>query len=631
LNKLTVYQRRVLLVALLPVLLLAVILSTVFVSKQLNDATQAQVQYESQLVQEVAARSEYGLFSGNFEELRQVLKRFLRQPGVVALQIVDANGDVVVREANEDSRRRVLQAGSVELLSAEVIPSEVELDPSNTEIKTPKSVPPALGKVVMQFSRESLIRQSRGILLIGSATALGGLALGILLALRLSRQIVQPVQRISTMVQAIGEGDLSARISPPIDDPLIELQMGLNRMALQLQENQARLQEKIEQATQELQLKKDEAEAATAAKSRFIAAASHDLRQPTHALGLFVSRLQQLPQNHLNLAIIQDLEQSVQAMQDMLDALLDLSRLETGTVVPHIQPVELAPLLRELEPHLTAEAKAKGLLFSIRPANHWVNTDPLLLRQMLVNLMTNAIRYTPKGRVLVACRSQAQGSSVRLQVWDTGIGISPADQQEIFSEYFQVANPERTRAKGLGLGLWIVKSTAALLGHRLSVRSVPGRGSCFSIELPCVRAVSNLELRAPDRDTKIPGGMKELRVLLLEDDELVAKASTELMHDWGCEVIWRKDLAQALAWLAQAERPDLLISDVRLPGPEDGLMAVQRMRQACEREVPALLISGETDPDLMNRAQQAGLTLLLKPLRPAKLRALISRIRTTNA
>ncbi|MFZ9545443.1 MAG: hybrid sensor histidine kinase/response regulator, partial [Hylemonella sp.] len=419
--------------------------------------------------------------------------------------------------------------------------------------------------------------------------------------------------------------DLTARVKwIAVADPLRDLQQGLNSMAERLAQGRDELEQRIKEATDALRLRTEEAEAANQAKLQFIAAASHDLRQPTHALGLFVSRLGQLVDDPKTLELVNDLELALHDMQDLLDVLLDFSRLQEKTFQPRLQAIDLQELLENLGASFSMQAASKGLSLKVRTRAAWVLSDPVLLRQIVLNLISNALRYTKQGRILVACRALAQGSRLRLEVWDTGIGIAAEHQQAIFKEYFQLSNAERDRRKGLGLGLSIVQRAADLLGHPVKLRSVPGRGSCFSIELPCTQRVSD-PAPSPSPQSLLQG----LSVLLVEDDPMVVKASEALLSSWACHLRSAENLDGALRLIEEGFSPDILISDYRLPGDFDGIAVLQQLQRACGTEIPAVLITGDTEENIIQRAKSAGLTVMHKPLRPAKLRSLLKNLRIT--
>ncbi|MBL8351931.1 MAG: hybrid sensor histidine kinase/response regulator [Burkholderiaceae bacterium] len=366
-----------------------------------------------------------------------------------------------------------------------------------------------------------------------------------------------------------------------------------------------------------------EAELASQAKSRFIAAASHDLRQPVHALGLLLDVLQGQQLNPQAQATAARMSQVFEALDGLFEGLLDISRLDSGAIEPRRCDFALGPLLAALADEFAAEAQAKGLALRCRGSDAWVRSDPLLLERMLRNLLANAVRYTERGGVLIGCRSR--GGSLRIEVRDSGIGIAAAQQAAVFDEFFQVGNTERARGQGLGLGLAIVRRLGALLGHPLTLRSWPGRGSVFGITLPAVVAPAAVATPAPRAADAQAAAWRDRHVLVVEDDAFARDALERLLAAWGCQVSCCAD-ATALRDLlrARAAAPDLLITDWRLPGPEDGLAVVQLLRTRFGGALPACLITGDAVDDARRVEREHGVVLLHKPIRPAALRAALT-------
>jgi CheY-like chemotaxis protein len=291
----------------------------------------------------------------------------------------------------------------------------------------------------------------------------------------------------------------------------------------------------------------------------------------------------------------------------------------------------LAPLLQQLGLDAQSAARAKGLRLRLRipPSSLWVHSDASLVYRILLNLVSNAIRYTEVGGVLVSARRVQAGRQVKLQVWDTGVGIAPEHQQAVFTEFFQVDNPGRDRRLGLGLGLNIVQRTALLLGLPLSLRSQPGRGTCITLLLPASDTSQIGATATPEPVIAPQDVLVGVRVLVVEDDSLSAQALVGLLQDWGMQVRLAPSGAQALRVVAQGWHPDLLVSDCRLPDTH-GIALVQGLRRQLGESLRACLISGDTDPGVLAQAQLRELTLLHKPVRPAKLRALLSRLLQTQ-
>jgi len=447
--------------------------------------------------------------------------------------------------------------------------------------------------------------------------------LGLVLALAASailvRRMVEPIQALQEGAARMGAGELDQRIEVHTNDEIEVLAREFNQMAAQLRESYAGLEKKVAERTEELV-------AANRAKSRFLAAASHDLRQPMHALGLFVTQLNSRIQDPENRRLTGRIEAAVTALQSLLDALLDVSRLDAGVVTPNLTAVPIEPLLKRIEDTFAPDATEKELRFRVVRSGLAVKSDPVLLERILINLVANAVRYTERGGILIGCRRR--GGTVRLEVWDTGVGIAPEHQSAVFQEFYQVGNPERDRQKGLGLGLAIAARLARLLGARIDLRSVPGRGSGFAVELP--RAEAARERAVISEPVALDDRLRGACVLVVDDDTLVREALTGLMEQWGCEVIAAADGAGALAAVealgAKRRRPDTVLCDYRLPAEETGGEVIRRLRERLGPDLPAALITGDTAPERLREAREAGVPLLHKPVQPARLRALIEHL-----
>jgi signal transduction histidine kinase/CheY-like chemotaxis protein len=377
-----------------------------------------------------------------------------------------------------------------------------------------------------------------------------------------------------------------------------------------------------------LQREKEAAERSDQAKSRFLAAASHDLRQPVHALSLYlgVLREQALPARSRHL--VDSIGRAADALGGLFDALLNLSRLDAGIVRPRLQPVALPRLLAQLQAEFAPQAAAKGLVLRVRPCAGMVRTDPALLDRILRNLVDNAIVHTARGGVLVACRMR--GASLRVQVLDTGPGIPAAERERVFLEFHQLDNPERDRRKGLGLGLAIVRRTALLLGHPLELQSNPGRGSCFSIDLP--------RTHEPERAPAVPSPVVERAacmapVLVIEDDSEGRDSLCQLLAAWGYRVLAAAGGVEAIGVANEAAAtPALILSDYRLRGHETGIDAVARVHEEFNDDgIPVVLVSGDTDPQRLVEATARGWPLLHKPVAPAALRETLAAVLAERA
>lgn len=628
-------RTRMLLAAILPVTVLAVLLAAVFLIARFDDIDEAHNLRARSLARQLATASEYGLFSADVIYLQTIVSGALRESDVRSAAIVNGKGQFLVRAGKpgyttppmltrQESDRRD-PATHTDLLVQPIMASQVKLDElfEAKALDAPAS-PPLLGHVLIELSRDTLLQRERDILLVGLAVTFGGLLFGVFLAVRLGRGVIHPILRVSRLIERIGRGELSARAELFPGDPLRELQLGVNQMAERLESGRDELEQRIALATLELRAKKEEAETATLAKSRFLAAASHDLRQPAHALGMFVARLAQLPHDAETRHLIGSLEASVRATQDLLDGLLDVSRLDAQAVPVQLRSFALADIFEQLREGLALDAVEKGLRLRVRPTGVWLMSDPTLLHRILINLVVNALRYTRQGSVLVACRLAGDGRHARVEVWDSGIGIAPEHHQAIFTEFYQVGNTERDRRKGLGLGLNIVERTAHLLGHRLSMRSSLGRGTRFSIEVPLAPPGAAFD-RSGAFEVKAFDDLANLMVLVIEDDALAREGLVSLLESWGCVVGAAEGLSTARQRLDNGLVPDVIVSDYRLRDGENGLEVIRQLRLTAGKPIPACLISGDTDPALIQAARDASLILLHKPVRPAKLRNLIRR------
>ncbi len=358
------------------------------------------------------------------------------------------------------------------------------------------------------------------------------------------------------------------------------------------------------------------AEEANAAKSRFLSAASHDLRQPLQTLTLLQALQARMVQGEEQRRLVVLMGSTVSAMAGMLDGLLDLNQIEAGALIPQPAEFEVGPLLEGLVAEFGYLAAGRDLMLRSVPCSRFVRSDPRLLGQILRNLLSNALKYTRAGRVLVGCRRR--GDALAIEVWDTGIGIPAEDLPAVFEEYRQLDNAARERAKGLGLGLAIVRRLADLLGHRLRVRSEPGRGSVFSIEVPMVAGSDGADVTtAPER----PG--PRAAILVVEDDPDLRDLLVSLLRAEGHQVLSVATGPEALSLVSRgAIRPDLLLTDHALPGGLDGPALALRLRTQLGGALPVLLLTAvEGEPD----AGTAPWTRLRKPILPTEL---IGAVRT---
>jgi signal transduction histidine kinase/CheY-like chemotaxis protein len=445
---------------------------------------------------------------------------------------------------------------------------------------------------------------------------LGALGLALVAGLALARRMVVPIRALHDGAARVGSGDLAHRISIKTGDELEALGAQFNTMAARLQESHATLEGKVEERTRQL-------EAANLAKSRFLAAASHDLRQPLHAIGLFVAQLHGRLRASERSKIVGRVEAALSAMNDLFSALLDISKLDAGGTTANLTDFPVAQLLGHAETTFTEAARAKGLSFRVMRSEAWIRSDFILLERVVFNLISNAVRYTSRGGLLVGCRKR--GDDLRIEVWDTGAGIPPDQHEKIFGEFYRLGEPDRDRHAGLGLGLAIVDRACRLLHHDVRVKSVPNKGSCFAITVPIVAAQEKAS--APAIAVRNPLGRSNGKlVLVIDNDPLVLEGMSGILRSWGCRVITALTESQALDALAKQDgAPDLIISDYHLSDGRTGLQAIERLRGALSAQIPAFLISGDTAPEALREAKAHGCHLLHKPVDPMALRAMFSQ------
>jgi two-component system, sensor histidine kinase len=354
-------------------------------------------------------------------------------------------------------------------------------------------------------------------------------------------------------------------------------------------------------------------------KSRFVATASHDLRQPMHALGLFAATLERRLQGTPELLLVHNLVRSIDGLDRSFNAMLDISRLDAGTMEPNFQRFPLRDLFRRLHMHFAGQAEQAGLGLRFYPGGKSVTSDPQLLERLLGNLIQNAIRYTQDGGIVVVARTTQAWTNV--EVWDTGAGIAAEELPRIFDEFYQVARGGRARERGLGMGLAIVKRLAQLLGHRLEVASQPGRGTMFRVGI-AVGGLADLQDMTAAADTlPMPLPVAQPRTVLIVDDEAsIREGLTVLLQEWGYQALAAATAAEAAELVRRLEAPpDLVLSDLHLGDGPDGLAAIEAVRGECGFAVPAILVTGDTSHEELRRASESGHPVLFKPVQPRKL------------
>lgn len=382
---------------------------------------------------------------------------------------------------------------------------------------------------------------------------------------------------------------------------------GLARDAWRVFVESIGIRQQQQRSNEQLRLALQRAESAISAKTRFFASASHDLRQPMHTLSLLGAALTMRELDLPSTEIARQMNVALRSLASQMDALLDISKLDAQVIQVKPELISLCNWLRRLQQEFQPAAQSKGLTLRLDcPMGTYVESDPVLLERVVRNLIDNAIKYTPSGGVEIS--TSRDGELWKLAVRDTGLGIAADEQARVFEEFYQLGNPERDRAKGLGLGLSIVSRLVDLLDLHLELESQPGQGSCFTLS---IAAVDGAELppaaAAPDL-----GALQNLRVLVVDDEEPVRLAMQTLLGAHGCQVLLAASTREAMV-KALGQRPDIVLADMRLRAPDDGLSAIRSLRSALPG-LPALLISGDTAPERLREAHEAGLLLLHKPV-----------------
>jgi two-component system, sensor histidine kinase len=362
------------------------------------------------------------------------------------------------------------------------------------------------------------------------------------------------------------------------------------------------------------------AELASAARTRFFAAANHDLRQPLHAMGLLSQTLVGRASKSNVSEIAQHLSACVDGMTEVVDDLLEITRLDGGHMAAQWSVLDAEEMIRECCRPYEVTARAKGLHLRVEVASAAVRSDRVLLQRVLSNLVANALRYTHQGSVAVT--AVARADRLHVSVEDTGIGIADEHLPRIFEEFYQVGNPARDRRHGLGLGLATVKRLSDLLSLDVAVRSVPGRGSEFSFLLPIVPADAVVAVPAAETAESL---LPVRRILVIEDDVDSRTALLALLRSWGCECQGGEGLSEGLACIDEGFRPEAAVVDLRLADGASGIDAVNALRQRLGYDFPAVIATGDVGSEHMRRAQAQGLTVMIKPVRPLQLRAFLSQ------
>lgn len=613
----TSLMQRMAFVALVPTLITAALLVALLTQRQLVSLRQMAQTNADAIATQTASVCVQPLRTMRLRELLRIAESIGELPHVTRVQIRTADGQILADHRAADDKQH-----DVTSVVRQVI-------------DTQQAVPEVLGSVLVDVSlHDAIVAQHAGLRYALIALLLSLLVVGVI-GWQVARWISAPLRRLASAVQQLGHGDQPISVTVTDHTEIGELQRGFNHAAAALFDSRRSMQGKIEQATQELAQKNAALEAASEARSRFLAAASHDLRQPLHALTLFSAALAVDEHDPQRLDRIAHIQECVHSLDHLFSELLDLSRLEAGAVQVEISEFPLDGVFAEVHRTFSMVAEQRGLELRIQPTRRWVRADRVMLLRILNNLVSNALRFTHQGGALMGAR-QSGIDQVRIEVWDTGCGIASKHLPNVFDEFYRIdddaAGPDDGSHSGLGLGLVTVQRMAQLLDTTVEVRSQPDRGSVFGFTLPLTGART---LPASPEDDA-PGDLTGRRVLVLDNDPAILSGIRFLLHSWGCDVAVAEDRQQALEVIENWPAPvDIVICDLYLRSGERGPDLFVELDRLYERDGEArfarLLVTGETRADRLRDVIAEGMPLLYKPVSPQQLRrAMLAALAATH-
>lgn len=596
--------RQLVLLAILPTVVVATAILLITSVQHLR-GLQVLLQANAQtLAYQLAAAAESPLTSRNRRELLQLARTGISQADTLRVKIWSGEGELLAgaEHQNAASTRDVLQVSApVGSATADAAPGQVTVE------------------VDLGALHRAQIRGWRNVLLILGIGLLAVLGAGAWAAGR----IVAPVRHLGQAMEQLGAGE-SVTVPETGGAEIGQLQRGFNRTALKLSEHHEEMQARIRDATAELAQKNRQLQGINQARVRLLAAASHDLRQPLHALALFSEGLlrdESDPQRRQRLTRMQE---CVTQLDQMFSELLDFTRLNTGTSRPRHEDFALDTVFRDINSTFGPVAEEQQLRLIIRPTPLWARSDPIMLKRIIANLVSNALRNTDTGGVLLAARRR--GATAQIEIMDTGVGMAAEHLDHIFEEFYRIEQTGRTpsHGPGLGLGLATVKRLSRLLRIRLQLRSTVGRGTHVRLRIPLAQPA--MALPAPAKpDTRSP--IRRLRVLAVDDEALILAGLQDALSPWDCQFLAARSTADALPQLDALDGPlDVVLCDLNLGAGESGLdVAAQLVRHAhgMHTGTVRLVITAEADPSQLQAARDQGYGILHKPVAPARLRQVI--------
>lgn len=621
----TSIRNRILLAALLPLLLAVLCAGGLLLNRHSQDIERNLVERSVSLARQLAMLAELPLATASRSSAQAVADFMERSGGTMGLSLVDRNGATVDNRGNVGAAvLRMLEAKPMSVqveraadLISVVHPVVLFSSPSGAASGSGATVPveQRVGWVAVAVSRAEAQRSIARLWWIGAAVLLVATLLSLLLVRAATHAVAKPLMRLSHALSSVAKGDFSVQLHESGSGELRSLAVHFNQTTQALLSARRGLRDEVKLATEALASRTREAESASSAKSRFLAAASHDLRQPAHALSLYTAALrhglrqQPTAAQQALLPAVDGMQAASRSLDSLLNAVLDISRFDAGVVTPELQQISIKPMLEELVKVLDSGAREKALKLRARTPDIALQSDPTLLRRVLDNLVSNAIRFSRSGSILVAVRPRPDHTLI--QVWDQGVGITETHLPLIFDEFYQVRRGDGGQG-GMGLGLAIVARATALLGGRISVRSHAGRGTCFSVYLPGPSVRPHMP---PSATAPVAPTHHRRNVLVLDDDALIRDSMRTLFESVGYSLTAAATLEELLP-IAKNERAGIaaILVDYRLRDGFSGIDAACQLRDATSGEAPVIIVTGDTSPDRLRSLRQSGFLVVHKPL-----------------
>ncbi|MBN8769808.1 MAG: response regulator [Stenotrophomonas nitritireducens] len=599
------FSSRLALLAILPAILTTVLVAWVVTRNYQHEVRQFGTSTTQMLADSLASAAAGPMERGDREELERIAAQVVAGSMQVNVQFLSGEGEIIA------------DAG---IRTTDGVHAMRGLPPF------PGTHAPGMVQVWLSMEQAHAARRAQWL------TTVALLAAGVLVAggvsWRMARRMGRPIAELTGVVERIGRGERGIMVPVTRSGEVGRLQRGFNETSLLLDRAWGEMEARVAAATAELAHKNARLEAVGLARARFLAAASHDLRQPLYALTLFSSLLKAGISDPVQLERASHVQECVASLDALFAELLDISRLDSGAMQPVPSAFALDGLFNDISNTFRAIAEKRELRLVLRKTDVRVETDRIMLARIVNNLVSNALRYTRHGGVLVGVRRDSPGWA-RLEVWDTGLGIEPEVQQRVFEEFFQVDPGRRSgehREYGLGLGLSTVERLARLTGCEVGLRSRPGRGSVFSVRVPLAAEDAQGMAAMPASDTAEEIDLAGVRVLVVDDEPAILRGMHLLLDAWGCRMRSAQDIGQALRIVAEWGAPDIVLTDLKLAHGKTGLDVVAALeawgaKQAQARRFACLVVTGETKPEQLQAVRDAGMRVLYKPLPPEQLRA----------